>query len=312
MIIKSKDETRAAVATLEELLAVRTISTRQREAVEEELHNLRCGAQGEREAAYQIDFQLKDSKNWAVIHDLRLEYNGRVAQIDHLLIGRFFDIFVIESKNIKTALRVDANCEFQVKTRWGWQCMASPIEQNRRHITVLNELICRERLTPTRLGMTIKPAFRNWILVPPECHISDRHVEEAIILKMDMFNRRMDEFTNQGSVVDVLSVAKICSSETIVDFAQRLVSYHRPVAFDYAARFGINLSRPAQPTCEQCQVAVEPKVATYCLAHANRFGDRILCRECQARIPAGVRALPPARRAVAKTATRPPRSRPRR
>ena len=43
---------------------------------------------GEQEAAYHIDFHLKDSQNWAVIHDLRVEWNGRGAQMDHLHIDR--------------------------------------------------------------------------------------------------------------------------------------------------------------------------------------------------------------------------------
>lgn len=34
-----------------------------------------------------------------MIHDLRIDQCGRVAQINHLLINRFLDIFVLESKN---------------------------------------------------------------------------------------------------------------------------------------------------------------------------------------------------------------------
>jgi hypothetical protein len=41
---------------------------------------------GEKEAAYHIDFHLKDSRHWAVIRDMRVEWNKRVAQIDHLSI----------------------------------------------------------------------------------------------------------------------------------------------------------------------------------------------------------------------------------
>ena len=135
MVIKSKDDITPALAALEGLLALKTLARKQREFIEEERDNMLVGARGEKDAAYQIDFMLKDSKNWAIIHDLRLEHNGRVAQIDQLLIGRFFDIFVIESKNVKTALRVHAGGEFQVKTRWGWKGMASPVEQNKRHHT---------------------------------------------------------------------------------------------------------------------------------------------------------------------------------
>lgn len=40
---------------------------------------------GEKVALFVLSY--KDSQNWAVIHDLRIEHRGRVAQIDHLLIN---------------------------------------------------------------------------------------------------------------------------------------------------------------------------------------------------------------------------------
>jgi hypothetical protein len=41
-----------------------------------------------------------------VIHDHRIEHRGRVAQIDHLLINRFLDIFVLESKNYDYGVKI--------------------------------------------------------------------------------------------------------------------------------------------------------------------------------------------------------------
>jgi hypothetical protein len=118
--------------------------------------------------------------------------------------------------------------------------MASPIERNKRHIIALNDLISEHRLTPMRLGLPIKPAYRNWILVCQECHISQRHIEEAIILKMEMFNRRLGECMSNATVADdVLSLTKICSAEIVMEFARKLVTFHRPAPFDYAAKFGI-------------------------------------------------------------------------
>jgi hypothetical protein len=292
MIIKSKDDTRAAVAALQQLLAVKTLSKKRREALEKELVRVRPAAEGEKEAAGHIDFHLKDSKNWAVIHDLRIEHGGRVAQIDHLLIGRFFDIFVIESKNFTAPLRLDSHGDFQVRTDFGWEGMPSPIEQNRRHIIALNQLIGAQKLTPMRMGLPIKPAYRNWILVPPECYISPRHIEEAIILKMDMFDRHLHEFMSHSSLTDdVLSVAKICSTGTIMDFARKLVTFHRPAS-------PVPPPLPAVVACDRCGVEVGAKVAAYCRFHSRKFGRRILCGPCQVCVPAARRILPHARRGV--------------
>ncbi len=58
-------------------------------------------------AAYEIDFHHKASRNWAVIHDLRLEYRGRVAQIDHLLINRWLEFWVCESKHFSEGVAIN-------------------------------------------------------------------------------------------------------------------------------------------------------------------------------------------------------------
>jgi len=302
MIIKSKDDTRAAVARLHDLLVRKKSSKKRQAALEGELTRALAGAEGENQAARHIDLALRDSKDWAVIHDLRLEHNGRVAQIDHLLIGRFFDIFVIGSQHVTTALRVDAAGEFHMRSASAWKTIPSPIEQNKRHIIVLNELIHHHKLMPRRLGLPMQPAFRNLILVPAECHISQRRVDEAIIVKIDTLDQRLAGFTaDSAPLADILSVAKVCSTQTIMEFARALVGYHRPAACDYAARFGIDLAAPPVKTpahadrqrCQECSAPVGAKLAAFCRANSRRFGQRILCRDCQA-------AVRPPRRPITK------------
>lgn len=303
MIIKSKDDTRAAIARLHDLLVRKKNSKKRQAAVEEELARALAGAQGENETARHIDRALQDSEDWAVIHDLRLEHNGRVAQIDHLLIGRRFDLYVIGSQHVTSALRVDASGEFHVRSGAGWKIIPSPIEQNKRQIIVLNEVIHHHHLMPTRLGLPMQPAFRNLILVPAECHISQRRVDEAIIVKIDTLDSRLAEYAGRSTPLgDILSVTKICSTQTIMGFARALVGYHRPAACDYAARFGIDLPAPPVKTaahadrqrCQECGAAVGAKLAAFCRANTRRFGKRVLCRDCQAAVPT------PSRRPISK------------
>jgi hypothetical protein len=51
----------------------------------------------------------------AVIHDLRLDIDGRVAQIDHLLIHRSLNCFVLETKQVHAGLKITETGEF---LRW--------------------------------------------------------------------------------------------------------------------------------------------------------------------------------------------------
>ncbi len=299
MLIKKKDDVQPTLDLLEGFLALKTLTKQQRERIEDQLQNVRVGAKGEDDAAYHIDFKLKDSKNWVVVHDLRLEHHGRTAQIDHLLINRRFDVFVVESKNLQTAVRVNEDDEFEVVTRWGWKGMASPVEQNKRHIRVLRDLLGDEKIMPTRLGFQIRPTFHNWVLVAPECHLVRGEQKEATILKMDMFDRGLEEFINQSSLRDAISLAKLCSTETVASFAEKLVGLHKSIDFDYAAKFGItdeqrfagspqartvSVGKPRlekKSSCARCHTPVEDKVIAFCRSHEKRFGRMILCRTCQ-------------------------------
>jgi hypothetical protein len=57
-----------------------------------------------------------------VIHDLRIEHRGRVAQIDHLLINRVLDIFVLESKNYYYGVKIS---EEGGASSLGWEDLSS-------------------------------------------------------------------------------------------------------------------------------------------------------------------------------------------
>ena len=98
MLIKSADDKSPRIALLESLLSSPQLNTEQKAWLQREAKNLRFGVQGERDAAHYIDNHLADSPNSAVIHDLRLAHEGEVAQIDHLVITRGFNFYLLETK----------------------------------------------------------------------------------------------------------------------------------------------------------------------------------------------------------------------
>ena len=77
MLLKAADDKSADIHALEALLGRADVDARQRRAIEDEIWAIRLGAKAESDAAYQLDFDLRDSKNWAVIHDLRIDLEGR-------------------------------------------------------------------------------------------------------------------------------------------------------------------------------------------------------------------------------------------
>jgi hypothetical protein len=156
MIVKVKDSQELEMERLQQALKGPMADYRRQE-LEKRLALIRAGNEGEKEAAYHIDFHLKDLRNWVVIHDLRLERNGRVAQIDHLVINRLLELYVVESKNLKTKVRY-ANGGWERFLGEQWSGFPCPMEQNRRHIIVLRQLIEEEQLAPVRLGVSMIPS----------------------------------------------------------------------------------------------------------------------------------------------------------
>ena len=127
MLIKQKDSLDSSIQQLETIINIPNLPRRIVEQAEKELLTLRAGMQGEKDAAYFIDFDYEPSKNFAVIHDLRIEHGNRVAQIDHLLISRLLRFYVLESKSYSKGLKISDRGEFLVKNNGGHVAIASPI-----------------------------------------------------------------------------------------------------------------------------------------------------------------------------------------
>jgi hypothetical protein len=170
MLIKKRDSKQAEFEELTRLLSL-PLPENKKFLIERELRCIKSGDQGENDAAYFIDFHYKSSKNWAVIHDLRLEHQGKVAQIDHLLINRFFEVYVLESKNFSCGVKITDTGEFLVNNDNKYFSIESPIEQNKRHLIVIEDIFKQYDIMPKRLGITINPTFRSYILMSTKSRV---------------------------------------------------------------------------------------------------------------------------------------------
>lgn len=229
MLIKQSDHQSELIAVLEREAAGATSAAR-RAAVE--LRNRNAGIRGERESAYLIDFDFAQSRNWAVIHDLRLEHEDRVAQIDHVLINRWMDVYVLESKHFHSGIKITEEGEFLAwnNFRRTYEGMPSPLEQNDRHIAVLKEAMAAIEL-PTRLGLRIPPKFHSLILVAPKARIDrPKDFDDSRVIKADQLRKRLWKDIDQESTFStLLSITKLVSSETVEAIGHNLAKLHRPL-----------------------------------------------------------------------------------
>ncbi|MGH8082763.1 MAG: nuclease-related domain-containing protein [Lysobacter sp.] len=230
MLIKIKDDPTAWLRELELRAAGSGPAAKHATT---ELRIRKAGLKGEAESAYLIDFHFAGSPNWAVVHDLRLEHSGRTAQIDHLLINRWLDIYVLESKHFHAGLKITDDGEF---LRWDsyhktFAGMASPLEQNERHIAVLRDVVAATEW-PQRLGLRISPTFHSLILIAPAARIDrSKRFDSSRVIKADQLRKQIDKsFENENALFGLLkTTAKLVSGETVASVARQLVALHSPL-----------------------------------------------------------------------------------
>lgn len=321
MIIKEADDKQHIFSALSQLLEHPQADSATKKKIEQEIKNIQAGAKGESEVAYELRAHMVSRKFWFVIHDLRLEIDGLVAQIDHLLINRYLEVNVCESKHFSEGVAINDHGEFTAFFGGKPYGVPSPIEQNRRHIAILERLFKSGAIRlPTRLGITLQPTFKNLVLVSQRARINRPQETFAGldgVIKSDQLVRRIEK---EADEVGIGALAKVVSTETLQDICDQLVALHRPIQVNWAAKFGLHPAglapsnpRPApvsaarqedhsatpdaqfvaalEPSpeekpkqklvCASCSEAVPYNVAKFCWMNKGKFGGRILCRACQ-------------------------------
>lgn len=252
MLIKSAQDRAADIDALTQLLCRPGLTPSVRARIEQEIRAVRAGAKGESEAAYEIDFYHRASTRWAVLHDLRLEHHGRVAQIDHLLISRALDIWVCESKHFAEGVAVNEQGEFTAFYGGRAVGVPSPFEQNRKHMALLREVLNSDRVTlPKRLGISIKPLLESVVLVSKNARITRPKARiDGLdrLIKTDQLRPLIEKTISEASAAGaLLSLSKVVSQETMEDLARQLARLHQPITFDWAAKFGLPAHQQPQP-----------------------------------------------------------------
>lgn len=302
MIIKPIDDKTADLAALQALLARPEVNLTTRQLIENEIKKINSGIKGETDSAYFLNFYFGQSKNWMVINDLRLEYGELSAQIDHLLINRFMEIYVCESKRFSQGVSINEHGEFTVFWNNRPQGIPSPIEQNKRHILLLKKIFDDGHVPlPTRVGLRIKPSLKSLVLVSKEAHI--RRPKKAFpwldfIIKNDQIKTKIDR--DMDNDYNVLGIVKVIGQDTLWDFANNLAKFHRPQKFDWAARFGLSqlppislsvnatpsapntsaVPTPPPPPTEAPVHAAESKTADDVAITPAKSSPKLVCHAC--------------------------------
>ena len=241
----------------------------------------------------------------AVIHDLRLEIGGRTAQIDHLLIHRTLNVFVLESKHFHSGLKISDIGEF---LRWNdfkknYEGMPSPLAQNERHITVLKEAFERLEM-PLRLGVKLAPVFHSFVLISPSSRIDrPQSFDTSGVIKADVLLKTVEKhLDNQGVLSQLSSIARFISEDVLKDIGCQLIALHKTTDYNYADRFGIVKDQTSKSTAPSTSIVQtssadspshaqdkQPECRSCHSKHLSiqygRYGYYFKCKDCDGNTP---------------------------
>lgn len=278
MLIKEKDKNLQRVDYLTDLLD-RELPEDKERLVQRQLKCLDSKDKNEKSSVYYLDFKFKDSKNWALIHDLRIEHNGQVAQIDHLLIGRMMDIYVIESKSFTSGVSISDEGDFSYFYKNKTCPISSPIAQNERDIKLLDHYLTDNNLYPKRLGVALKPNYINIVLVSPESKLIKPKkglYDCSAVMTSDKFSNYFEDDLDSEPINSLVSITKVISPESLRSFSEMLACHHVPLTNNYSAEFGINDSSDSLdvkevPDCPQCTKPMVKRIVKKGKNSGNEF-----------------------------------------
>ena len=241
MLIKDRDGRNGTIGELKDLLSL-NLSPRKKFLIERELRNISPGDDGGRDAVRFINFYCADSRNWAIIHDLKIENNGSSAQIDHILINQFFDIYLVESKNYTYSLKITAAGEFLVFDGRKYQSIDSPIEENRKRIQALRKAVVENKILPKRLGIPVRPRIKPYVLVSPAANVlrppKSVYDTSSIVTADFLIQTLLKKVEGVKRFYQKLRrLPKAFNTTTLQKTAAKLASLNAPSTIDYGRLF---------------------------------------------------------------------------
>ena len=99
-----------------------------------------AGLRHERDVDFHLRRSLSDEKDVYIFHDVKLEYEGDVAQIDHLVLHKH-GFVLIESKSVYGEVSVNANQEWSRSFKDQWYGIPSPVAQAEAQKDILKKVL---------------------------------------------------------------------------------------------------------------------------------------------------------------------------
>jgi len=262
MVWKDIDSKSAELNTLKKLLRDSN-SEKQKQLIKRDLTALENGDESEKENAYYLNFYFDDRKRSILLHDIRIEHNGKTAQFDHILIAPI-GITLLESKSFKGKLTISEDNSLSVDYGKFIKTFPNPIEQNNRHAKLLKGFIDDKFDLSSRFKLMGGVSIESYVIIHPATTVTNNKLPDGFE-RSDSFSTRWNKHIDKMSMGKFFLKSITLMSETMVkDIAKQLISAHKPINFDYTQKYKITKSSDKSPIAEQISNSKEILDTEFC------------------------------------------------
>jgi hypothetical protein len=234
MLFKDIDSKTKEISQLKNLLKL-SQNPKQQALIQTDLARLENGYKAEKDNAYYLDFGFKNTPNNILLHDIRIEHKGMVAQIDHIIINRA-GIEVLESKSFTGTLTIKGDGSLDVEYGKKIKTFPNPIEQNNRHAKILSDYITEKMDLPANiklLGLSISST----VLINPNTTITNNSLPKGFERADSFVTHRDKELNTMGVMTVFKKVSTMMTLDRIKEIANFLVKHHKPKIHDYSKKY---------------------------------------------------------------------------
>lgn len=203
-----------------------------KELIERDISFLKYGLEGEK----NVYFELKNSfLPILCLHDIRLEYEDYVAQLDYVVITNKF-LCILETKKLNGNITINSDGDFIriMKNRYGKEIkregIYSPISQNKRHINIVKQILSK------KLNINNMPLKSLVVMANPKTIIDKNKCPNPIknsLYKYDQIVNYLEKhLKDKENQYDL-------SEKLMFDIANLLKKMDTPIDFDYHSKYSL-------------------------------------------------------------------------
>lgn len=168
MLIKQPDDKTPYLQRLAQLASQSGLSEESQSRAARVQRSLDAFLKGNEALTVEMDRHFRNSDDWAVLHDLRLELAGQVVYIEHLVLNSLLEGWVIAGGQFADGMLVRAGVPCGAYEGETLRAIRDPFLECERASQLLSQLLNSSRVRlPVRAGLPVRPVFHVLVLIPP-------------------------------------------------------------------------------------------------------------------------------------------------